>query len=247
MLDHQGAAVIAVRVSGRQQGFFELEFPSGHDPLSVMHAIGHMPLPPYVDRPDDHDDRDRYQTVYARREGSVAAPTAGLHFDRPVLEALAAAGVRTSFLTLHVGAGTFQPIRCESVEEHRMHAEYLDVPEETARAVALAREEGRRVVAVGTTSLRALESAASGGALRGFSGETSLFIYPGYRFLVVDALITNFHLPGSTLMMLVCAFGGTERLLRAYREAVAARYRFFSYGDAMFLEREASVQGGRGA
>ncbi|MFM7786079.1 MAG: tRNA preQ1(34) S-adenosylmethionine ribosyltransferase-isomerase QueA, partial [Gammaproteobacteria bacterium] len=206
-------------------------------PLSVMHAIGHVPLPPYVDRPDDQEDRERYQTVYAREEGSVAAPTAGLHFDPPLLDALAAAGVRSAFLTLHVGAGTFQPLRCENVEQHRMHAEYIDVPEETCRAVTLAHSEGRRVVSVGTTSLRALESVAAEGELRAYRGQTSIFIYPGYRFRAVDALITNFHLPESTLMMLVCAFGGTERVLAAYREAVARRYRFYSYGDAMLLER----------
>lgn len=238
LLDREGAEALPVRVVDRREGFFEIEFPPGRDPLSVMHAMGHVPLPPYVDRPDDGDDRERYQTVYARQEGSVAAPTAGLHFDRPLLEALTAAGVESAFLTLHVGAGTFQPLRCERVEDHRMHAEYIDVPEETWRAVGLARREGRRVVAVGTTSLRALESAAAEG--RSLRGQTSLFIYPGYRFHAVDALITNFHLPGSTLLMLVCAFVGTERLLAAYRSAVAERYRFFSYGDAMFLERPPS-------
>lgn len=245
LLDHKGHESFAVRVLARNEGFVELEFPPGCDPLAVMHAIGHVPLPPYVDRPDDPQDRERYQTVYARQDGSVAAPTAGLHFDRPLLEALAAAGVRSAFLTLHVGAGTFQPLRCETVEDHRMHAEYIDVPEDTWHAVELARREGRRVVAVGTTSLRALESAAAqGGAFR---GQTSLFIYPGYRFRAVDALVTNFHLPRSTLLMLVCAFGGTEHLLAAYREAVAERYRFFSYGDAMFLQRRASGPAEEGA
>lgn len=237
LLDHAGSETLAVTVLARSEGFFELCFPPDRDPLSVMHAIGHVPLPPYVDRPDDQEDRERYQTVYAREEGSVAAPTAGLHFDPPLLDALAAAGVRSAFLTLHVGAGTFQPLRCENVEQHRMHAEYIDVPEETCRAVTLAHSEGRRVVAVGTTSLRALESVAAEGELRAYRGQTSIFIYPGYRFRAVDALITNFHLPESTLMMLVCAFGGTQRVLAAYREAVVQRYRFYSYGDAMLLER----------
>jgi S-adenosylmethionine:tRNA ribosyltransferase-isomerase len=246
LLDHAGAEMLVVRVLARHAGFFEIEFPPECDPLSVMHAIGHVPLPPYVDRPDDHEDRERYQTVYARQEGSVAAPTAGLHFDPPLLDALAAAGVRSAFLTLHVGAGTFQPLRCETVAEHRMHSEYIDVPEDTCRAVDLARREGRRVVAVGTTSLRALESAASAGELRAYRGQTSIFIYPGYRFRAVDALITNFHLPGSTLMMLVCAFGGTERVLAAYRDAVAQRYRFYSYGDAMFLECATGARAGGG-
>jgi len=183
-----------------------------------------VPLPPYLARPDAPEDRTRYQTVFARRPGAVAAPTAGLHFDRAMLERLAAQGVAQAFVTLHVGAGTFQPVRVAEVERHTMHAEWLQA-------------RGARVVAVGTTAVRALESAAVDGALRPFEGETRLFVYPGYRFRVVDAMVTNFHLPRSTLLMLVSAFAGRERVLAAYRHAVARRYRFFSYGDAMWLER----------
>jgi S-adenosylmethionine:tRNA ribosyltransferase-isomerase len=238
LLDDEGREAARVRVLGRHREMFELEFAEGLDPLAVMEAIGHIPLPPYIDRADAALDRERYQTVYAAREGAVAAPTAGLHFDLALLESLRAAGVETAFLTLHVGAGTFQPVRTAEVEDHRMHAERIDVGAELCERVMRAHAQGRRVVAVGTTSLRALESAADGEAIGPFQGETSIFIYPGYRFRCVDALITNFHLPGSTLLMLVSAFAGRERVLAAYREAVAMGYRFFSYGDAMFVEGE---------
>jgi len=202
----------------------------------VVDRVGHVPLPPYIERADTAEDRRRYQTVYAARPGAVAAPTAGLHFDEPMLQALADRGIRRASITLHVGAGTFQPVRVTDVAEHRMHAERLVVSAEAVRAVEAARARGSRVVAVGTTAVRALETAAAGGSLAPYDGETRLFIKPGDRFRVVDALVTNFHLPESTLLMLVCAFAGQQAVLRAYRHAVAAGYRFFSYGDAMFIE-----------
>jgi S-adenosylmethionine:tRNA ribosyltransferase-isomerase len=204
--------------------------------LEVLERAGHVPLPPYIRRPDAASDRDRYQTVFAREPGSVAAPTAGLHFDAPLLARLDALGVARAEVTLHVGAGTFAPLRDEQLATGRLHAERVEVGAATVAAVAAAKARGGRVVAVGTTVVRALESAAAGGALEPLAGETDLFIRPGYRFGVVDALVTNFHLPRSSLLMLVAAFGGLERVLAAYRHAVAERYRFFSYGDAMFLE-----------
>jgi S-adenosylmethionine:tRNA ribosyltransferase-isomerase len=204
----------------------------------VFERHGEMPLPPYLHRPAEEQDRERYQTVYARVPGAVAAPTAGLHFDAALLEACQRAGAASARVTLHVGAGTFQPVRVDDVREHRMHAELVDVPADTCDAVAACRAAGGRVVAIGTTAVRALESAARGGALAPFAGDTRLFITPGYRFQVVDALVTNFHLPESTLLMLVAAFAGPGHVLAAYRHAVAHRYRFFSYGDAMFVEPE---------
>jgi len=228
---------VEAEVRGREGALFALRFAGPLPVLELLERHGHVPLPPYLARPDAPEDRTRYQTVFARRPGAVAAPTAGLHFDRAMLERLAAQGVAQAFVTLHVGAGTFQPVRVAEVERHTMHAEWLQVPEETVAAVAAARARGARVVAVGTTAVRALESAAVDGALRPFEGETRLFVYPGYRFRVVDAMVTNFHLPRSTLLMLVSAFAGRERVLAAYRHAVARRYRFFSYGDAMWLER----------
>lgn len=206
---------------------------------TYLEAHGEMPLPPYITRdaddPQRETDRERYQTVFAREPGAVAAPTAGLHFDEPLLAALAAQGVGQARVTLHVGAGTFQPVRADRLEDHVMHAEWLRVPPETVAAVQATQAAGGRVVAVGTTAVRSLESAAAGGLLAPFEGDTRLFIRPGYRFRVVDALVTNFHLPESTLLMLVSAFAGREAVLAAYAHAVAARYRFFSYGDAMFL------------
>lgn len=226
-------------VAGRDGALFRLVFDAPEGVLPLLERHGHMPLPPYIRRPDTEADRTRYQTVFARRPGAVAAPTAGLHFDEPLLARLGEGGVNSAFITLHVGAGTFQPVRVEQVEEHRMHAEAFSVPEAVCEAVRTTREVGGRVVAVGTTVVRALESAAASGRLRPFEGETDIFIYPGYRFRAVDALITNFHLPGSTLLMLVSAFAGRERVLAAYGHAVAERYRFFSYGDAMFLSNPA--------
>lgn len=226
-----------VRVEGREGEFFALHLERGGPWLDLLERAGRLPLPPYIRHAPDAADNDRYQTVFAREPGAVAAPTAGLHFDEALLAALHAQGVQTATLTLHVGAGTFQPVRVDDLAEHRMHAERYRVPPELAEQIAATRAAGGRIVAVGTTSVRALESAADEqGNLRPGEGETRIFIMPGYRFRVVDRLFTNFHLPQSTLMMLVCAFGGQARLMEAYRHAVAARYRFFSYGDAMLIE-----------
>lgn len=224
------------RFIARREDLFELEL--SVEPLAYFERHGSMPLPPYIERPADADDAGRYQTVYAREPGAVAAPTAGLHFDAPLLARIAQLGVDTATVTLHVGAGTFQPIRVENLDEHRMHAERVVVSAATCASIAQTRERGGRVIAVGTTVVRSLESAAAAGALAPFDGETRLFIRAGYPFKVVDALLTNFHLPESTLLMLVCAFGGYEAVMAAYGYAVAQRYRFFSYGDAMFLDRE---------
>jgi S-adenosylmethionine:tRNA ribosyltransferase-isomerase len=217
----------------RHDDLFELELSA--EPLAYFNAHGAMPLPPYIERSADADDASRYQTVFAREPGAVAAPTAGLHFDASMLQRCRDAAARIEYVTLHVGAGTFQPVRVDDLSQHRMHAEHLTVTESVCAAVREARERGGRVIAVGTTVVRSLEAAASSGSLQPFSGDTRLFITPGYRFNVVDALLTNFHLPESTLVMLVCAFGGYENVMNAYRHAVAQRYRFFSYGDAMFL------------
>lgn len=229
---------IEAAVIGREEEFFVLELQGDADVLTLLDRHGHMPLPPYISRPDSSADRERYQTVFAREPGAVAAPTAGLHFEADFLEALAAAGVDIAYVTLHVGAGTFQPLRVERLEDHRMHAERVDVGAAACAQVAAARERGGRVVAVGTTVVRSLETAARSGRLEPFAGDTRLFITPGFEFRVVDALITNFHLPESTLLMLVCAFGGYEPVMRAYRRAIEQRYRFFSYGDAMYVERQ---------
>lgn len=229
---------IAAQVRGRRDDLFHLVFTGCHGVLAALERIGHVPLPPYIDRPDEAEDLERYQTVYAREPGAVAAPTAGLHFDPELIEQLRGQGVETGFATLHVGAGTFQPVRVERVEDHHMHSERFRIPEALVEQVAATRARGGRVVAVGTTALRALEAASAEGHLRHGEAETDIFIYPGYRFRQVDALITNFHLPRSTLLMLISAFAGRERVLAAYREAVAERYRFFSYGDAMFIERD---------
>lgn len=224
-----------VTVLGREGELFELEFPE--PVLTLLDAHGATPLPPYITHTPDDGDDTRYQTVYAREPGAVAAPTAGLHFDEAQLAGLRAMGVDTAFVTLHVGAGTFQPVRTENLSEHIMHSERYTVPAATADKVAATRAAGHRVVAVGTTSVRALESS---GGLAG-SGDTRLFITPGYRFKAVDAMVTNFHLPQSTLLMLISAFAGMEPIRRAYAHAVAQRYRFFSYGDAMFIEPPASA------
>lgn len=225
--------------SGRQGEFFALELEGEGNLWDLAEQYGRLPLPPYIEHGVEAEDEARYQTVYARHPGAVAAPTAGLHFDEAMLERLSGQGVRRAALTLHVGAGTFQPVRVEKIDEHKMHSERFHVPEETAAAIAATRERGGRVVAVGTTSLRTLESAACGnGLVRAGSGETDIFITPGYRFQVVDRLITNFHLPRSTLLMLVSAFAGLDPIRAAYAHAVAEKYRFFSYGDAMLLERE---------
>jgi S-adenosylmethionine:tRNA ribosyltransferase-isomerase len=221
-------------VVDRHRDLYRLKF--SVDPGSVLEEFGSVPLPPYLDREAEAGDRDRYQCVYAREPGAVAAPTAGLHFDQEMLDELAAAGVQSSFVTLHVGSGTFQALREQEVEANRLHSERVTVPLELCEAVADCRRRGGRVLAVGTTTVRALEAASSGGELRPFDGETSLFIYPGYRFRCVDAMLTNFHLPRSSLLMLVAAFAGREFVLGAYRHAVNAGYRFFSYGDAMLVQ-----------
>jgi len=237
VIDFDGAA--ALTVTGREDDFWTVEF--DRDAHEVFERLGQMPLPPYVGRPAEDADRERYQTVYAREPGAVAAPTAGLHFDAATLEACRAAGASFAYVTLHVGAGTFQPVRVDDVAQHQMHAEVYEVPAATCEAVAATRRRGGRVIAVGTTAVRSLESAAVGagggdGELRPTTGETRLFLTPGRRFHVVDALVTNFHLPESTLLMLVSAFATREHVLRAYAHAVEQRYRFFSYGDAMFVE-----------
>ena len=207
------------------------------DFFAKVERIGHVPLPPYIDRSDDRADRERYQTIYAREKGSVAAPTAGLHFTSEILARIKARGIETAEVTLHVGLGTFQPVREERVEDHRLHRESYTISPETASAINRAQDAKRRVVAIGTTTVRTLEySAASSGRVKAGSGEADIFIFPGYEFRVVGALLTNFHLPQSTLLMLVCAFGGQQRVLEAYSHAVAGRYRFYSYGDCMFLE-----------
>jgi len=227
--------VLELQVLGREGMFYRLELQGDLDFTTALHRYGHVPLPPYIRRPDQSMDRDRYQTVFAARDGAVAAPTAGLHLDAHLLQALRERGVQIVHITLHVGAGTFQPVKTEHAHEHPMHAEYAEVSAEVCQAIARCHAAGGRVVAIGTTVLRALESAAVTGSLQPFLGDTRLFITPGYRFRVVDRLFTNFHLPRSTLLMLVTAFGGYRRVLDAYAHAVQQAYRFFSYGDAMWL------------
>jgi S-adenosylmethionine:tRNA ribosyltransferase-isomerase len=223
----------------RQQDLFLLQQQQGRW-LELLERHGHVPLPPYIERADAAADRQRYQTVYARNPGAVAAPTAGLHFDAAMLDALQRQGVETARLTLHVGAGTFQPVRGDDIDSHVMHSERVEVPRHTVDAIAATRQRGGRVVAVGTTVVRSLETAAATGKLTEFDGESRLFIKPGYRFQVVDALLTNFHLPRSTLLMLVSAFAGSALMRQAYLHAVEQQYRFFSYGDAMFIAARAA-------
>ena len=236
------ADAIDVEVLGRVGEFFHLRFPAAEDLFALLERHGKLPLPPYIRRDAGDADEARYQTVYAREPGSVAAPTAGLHFDDTLLAHLKDKGVQLAWLTLHVGAGTFQPVRVDDLGEHQMHAERYVIPAETVAAIAATRAAGGRVIAVGTTSMRALEAAAQDGPLAAGAGETEIFILPGFRFQVVDALITNFHLPKSTLLMLVSAFSGMATIRRAYAHAVAQRYRFFSYGDAMFLTRNPDAE-----
>lgn len=227
----------------RHDALFEIRFNSDKTVLEILDEVGHMPLPPYIDRPDEDADKERYQTVYNAKPGAVAAPTAGLHFDDALLAALKEKGVNFSFVTLHVGAGTFQPVRVDNIDDHHMHSEYVEVPEEVVTAINETKANGGRVVAVGTTSVRSLESAAqdavkNGTELKPFFGDTEIFIFPGYQFQLVDVLITNFHLPESTLIMLVSAFAGYEHTMNAYKDAVANQFRFFSYGDSMFVTRK---------
>ncbi|GHT87141.1 S-adenosylmethionine:tRNA ribosyltransferase-isomerase [Betaproteobacteria bacterium] len=232
------ADAFKVTVGHRVGEFFLLAFPSDEDLVDLVERHGKLPLPPYIQRAAVDADENRYQTVYARERGSVAAPTAGLHFDQGVLDAVAARGAQCAWLTLHVGAGTFQPVRVHQLSEHKMHREHYLIPPATVEAIAATHASGGRVIAVGTTSMRALESAAQRGELTAGEGETGIFITPGFRFRVVDALITNFHLPRSTLLMLVSAFAGLDTIRRAYAHAIGHGYRFFSYGDAMFLSHE---------
>jgi S-adenosylmethionine:tRNA ribosyltransferase-isomerase len=223
----------ALTVKGREEDLFLVE---SEQPLTtLLMQQGHMPLPPYLQRADEALDQERYQTVYAKELGAVAAPTAGLHFDETILEKLKHKGIESAYLTLHVGAGTFQPVRVENILDHKMHYEYAEVPEEVCKRIAETKTRGHRVIAIGTTSARSLETAALSGKLQAFRGETNLFIYPGFKFQVIDGLLTNFHLPKSTLLMLIAAFAGREQVLAAYQAAIAERYRFFSYGDAMLI------------
>lgn len=227
----------------RHGALFELKFHGDKSVLSILDEIGHMPLPPYIDRPDENSDRERYQTVYNEKPGAVAAPTAGLHFDEALLEQIKAKGVELAFITLHVGAGTFQPVKVDEIADHIMHAEYVEVSDEVVEQIKRTKATGGRVVAVGTTSVRSLESAAKsakdkGTELTAFYGDTDIFITPGYEFKLVDALLTNFHLSESTLLMLVSAFAGYDHIMTAYQHAISEKYRFFSYGDAMFLTKK---------
>src|SRR5579875_3404096 len=232
-----------VTVLDREGAFYELRFETAEPLERLLLRIGHMPLPPYITRADEAADRERYQTVFARHPGAVAAPTAGLHFDGALLEALRERGVESGYITLHVGAGTFQPVRSEKIEEHRMHREWLNVGADLIEKIQRTRAAGGRVIAVGTTVVRALEAARGERGLRPFAGETRIFIFPGYRITTIDGLITNFHLPESTLLMLVSAFAGREFVLDAYRHAVRQRYRFYSYGDAMLVWPEGRDSG----
>ncbi|MDH5190406.1 MAG: tRNA preQ1(34) S-adenosylmethionine ribosyltransferase-isomerase QueA [Gammaproteobacteria bacterium] len=222
-------------VRGREDDLFDLDFSAIDDIHDFLEQYGHMPLPPYIERSDDSIDLERYQTVYAKTPGAVAAPTAGLHFDQTTLDAIKAKGVEQVFVTLHVGAGTFQPVRVDNILEHKMHTEYVEVSQSVCDKVKATRAKGGRVIAVGTTSVRSLESASQSGEIQPFFGDTDIFIYPGYEFKTVDAILTNFHLPESTLLMLVSAFAGTQNVLQAYIHAIDEEYRFFSYGDAMFI------------
>ncbi|MFK5969189.1 MAG: tRNA preQ1(34) S-adenosylmethionine ribosyltransferase-isomerase QueA [Candidatus Marithrix sp.] len=230
-LDHN----IEITVLKRIDNFFELQFNNSNSIYDILEKIGHIPLPPYIKRADTKFDNERYQTVYAQQPGAIAAPTAGLHFDKTMLATIKTMGVKTAFITLHVGAGTFTPMRVNDIKEHNMHSEYLEVSSQVCDLVKQTRANGGRVIAVGTTSVRALEAASASGIIQPYTGETCIFITPGYKFISVDALLTNFHLPESTLLMLVCAFASHTTTLDAYQHAVEQQYRFFSYGDAMFI------------
>ena len=241
-----GRGDIKATMVARHGALFELKFEGEQSVLDILEDIGHMPLPPYIDRPDEDSDKERYQTVYNEKPGAVAAPTAGLHFDEALLEKIKAKGVELAFVTLHVGAGTFQPVKVDEIADHIMHAEYVEVSDEVVAQIAKTKAAGGRVVGVGTTSVRSLESAAKAAQIKNeplsaFYGDTDIFITPGYKFQIIDALVTNFHLSESTLLMLVSAFSGYENIMNAYKHAIDDEYRFFSYGDAMFLTKQASA------
>lgn len=226
---------ISAEVVAREGDFFVLAFSADISALEIFQRYGHTPLPPYIERADNEQDQLRYQTVFADQIGAVAAPTAGLHFTQDILDQLSLAGVSIAKITLHVGAGTFKPVKVDAVSEHKMHAEFAHVSEQVCEQIKQTKSAGKRVYAIGTTCVRALETAAQNGTIEPFMGDTDIFIYPGYKFKVVDALLTNFHLPRSTLLMLISALAGRARVMRAYEHAVAQRYRFFSYGDAMLI------------
>lgn len=232
---------IDLEITGREENLFCLRCLNDQPLVDLLETHGHMPLPPYLEREDEESDRERYQTVYAEQKGAVAAPTAGLHFDDAILAKLKNKGVNTAFVTLHVGAGTFQPVKADKLEDHTMHAEWIDVPEAVVEQIKQTKASGGRVIAVGTTSVRSLESASHSGKIEPFTGDTRIFIYPGYQYKTVDAMLTNFHLPKSTLIMLVSAFAGTEYVMAAYQNAIANKYRFFSYGDAMFVTKNTTM------
>ena len=229
---------LRVEVLGRQDALFELKFDIAGDVIEALEQYGRLPLPPYIEREVDKNDLDRYQTVYAKQIGAVAAPTAGLHFDNELMQRIRDSGIDMTEVTLHVGAGTFQPVRVEDIRTHQMHSERIEVSETVCEKVRQTRKKGGRVIAIGTTSVRALESASRSGEIESYSGETDIFIYPGYQFRSVDAMVTNFHLSESTLLMLVSAFAGRDHIMTAYHHAIEQRYRFFSYGDAMFITRK---------
>ena len=229
----------------RHDALFEIKFNDDKSVLDILNDVGHMPLPPYIDRPDEDADKERYQTVYNQKPGAVAAPTAGLHFDDELLAQIKAKGVELAYVTLHVGAGTFQPVKVDNINDHHMHAEYVEVPQEVVDAIAATKARGGRIIAVGTTSVRSLESAAQDAVKKGtelvpFFGDTEIFIFPGYEYQLIDCLVTNFHLPESTLIMLVSAFAGYDNTMAAYAHAVENKYRFFSYGDSMFINKKTS-------
>lgn len=222
-------------IIGRQENFFKILVESEYSIYEILEKFGQIPLPPYITHKPTQDDKDRYQTIYAKQNGAVAAPTAGLHFDDNLMSLLKSKQIQMAFLTLHVGAGTFQPIRVEDIESHKMHKEYIDVPEEVCKKIINTKKNGGRVIAVGTTSARALETASQSGEIKLYQGDTDIFMYPGYEFKCIDALITNFHLPKTSLLMLICALAGRDNIMSAYQEAIENKYRFFSYGDAMLI------------
>ncbi|NRA83771.1 MAG: tRNA preQ1(34) S-adenosylmethionine ribosyltransferase-isomerase QueA [Gammaproteobacteria bacterium] len=234
---------VNVTMVARHDALFELRFDDPRNVIEILEAVGHMPLPPYIDRPDEDSDKERYQTVYNKNPGAVAAPTAGLHFDDVMMAALAAKGIEIAFVTLHVGAGTFQPVKVDNILDHKMHKEYIEVSQAVVDKINITKANGKRVIAVGTTSVRSIESAAKQAKENGqdmvpFYGDSDIFIYPGYQFNVIDAMVTNFHLPESTLIMLISAFAGYEHVMAAYQHAIKEQYRFFSYGDAMFITKQ---------